>query len=281
MELSFFRADGDVLVPLTLARSLWSPHQMHGVAVSGALARAAERQLEELGHDHLRPARFTVDLFRPATMDPCTFTTSVVREGPRICLVDVTLLQDGRPVARAGAVFLKPTESASGEVWSPSERPCPPPLALAPVTAEPHVPFIRSDADWSQDFGGHQNSDRKQTWQTGVPVVLGEPATPFQAAAGVADATSMITNWGTKGIEYINTDITLTLARLPTGTQIGLLAADRVEQDGIAVCTATVFDRSGPLGTAVVTALANARRQVDLSGVEYSDDGRRRTSPGV
>lgn len=30
MGLSFFRADGDVLVPLTLARSLWSPHQMHG-----------------------------------------------------------------------------------------------------------------------------------------------------------------------------------------------------------------------------------------------------------
>jgi hypothetical protein len=43
--------------------------------------------------------------------------------------------------------------------------------------------------------------------------------------------------------------------------------------------TAAVFDRSGPLGTAVVTSLANAKRVVDLGGVEYTDDGeRRRTS---
>ena len=145
MTLSFFTTSGDGLVPADLARSLWSENQMHGVAVSGALARAAERCVIELGRgDDLRPARHTVDLFRPATMDPCRTTTRVVREGRRLCLVDATLEQDGQTVARASALFLK----------------------------------------------------------------VGDPA------------TSMVMNWGSNCIEYINTDITLTLARLPVGREI-------------------------------------------------------------
>jgi hypothetical protein len=87
----------------------------------------------------------------------------------------------------------------------------------------------------------------------------------------------MVTNWGSRGVEHINTDITMTLAREPEGVEIGLLATDRVEHDGIAVGTAAVFDRRGPLGTVIVAALANARRTVDLGSVTYTDDGRRET----
>ena len=54
-----------------------------------------------------------------------------------------------------------------------------------------------------------------------------------------------------------------------------VLATDRVEHDGIAVGTAAMFDRTGPLGTVIIAALANARRTVDLGSVTYSDDGRR------
>jgi len=96
----------------------------------------------------------------------------------------------------------------------------------------------------------------------------------------MADGASLVTNWGDKGVEYINTDITLTLARLPEGLEIGLAAVDRVEHDGIAVGTAAVFDRSGTLGTAVVTSLVNAHRTVDFEGVEYTDSGERRTTKG-
>ena len=37
-EFALFRAEGDVLVPQDIARSLWREDQMHGVATSGALA---------------------------------------------------------------------------------------------------------------------------------------------------------------------------------------------------------------------------------------------------
>ena len=274
-QIAFFTHQGDTLVPTQLACSMWSDDQMHGVALSGALARAAEACLATAGRADLRPARWTVDLFKPARMVPCLFATEVVREGSRICLVDVTMTQEGRRVARASATFLKPTESAPGEVWSPDDYPTPPPLEIAPITDNPRVPFFHSSVGWSQNFTEHQNADRKASWNSGIPVVAGESFTGFQAAAAAADGCSMLTNWGTNGVEYINTDIALTLAREPVGIEIGLAATDRVERDGISVGTATMFDREGPLGTVIVAALANVRRTVDFAQVEYTDDGRR------
>ena len=280
-EIAFFSHQGDTLVPTPLACSMWSDDQMHGVALSGALARAAEACLATAGRTDLRPARWTVDLFKAARMLPCSFATEVVREGSRICLVDVTMTQEGRRVARASATFLKPSEAAPGAVWSPDDHPQPPPLEVAPPTTEPRVPFFYSPAaGWSQNFTEHQNDDRKASWNSGIPVVAGEPFTAFQAAAAAADGGSMVTNWGTHGVEYINTDIALTLAREPVGIEIGLAATDRVEHDGIAVGTATMFDREGPLGTVIVAALANARRTVNFAHVEYTDDGERRTTSG-
>jgi hypothetical protein len=273
--IGYFVRDGDLLLPQPPACSMWSDDQLHGVALSGALARAAERQLDEVGRPDLIPARWTVDLFKPARMRPAKFNTEVVREGRRICLVDVTMTQDGQRVARASATFLKPTEAAPGVVWEPHERPAPPPEELAPPTTVAHVPFFRSAAEWSQNFTEHQNAGRKASWNSSFPVVVNEPLTGFQAAAAIADGGSMVTNWGTGGVEYINTDIAMTLARRPAGTEIGLLATDRVERDGIAVGTATIFDREGPLGSVITASLANARRTVDLGGVTYTDDGRR------
>jgi hypothetical protein len=268
-ELGWFRRDGATYHPLPLAQSMWSTRQLHGVAVSGLLARTLEEAVHGLGRAEMVPARYHVDLFRPARMEPTTATATVVREGRRLILVDAVVEQGETRVARATATFLLPTENAPGEVWSAADRPVPPPLEVAPVTDEPHVPFFTSEKPWSDNFGEHHNSGRHQTWHVAVPVVLDEPVTPFQAAASIADNTSMVTNWGSEGIQYINTDIDLVLARRPAGIALGLRALDHLATDGIAVGTAEVYDRQGPLGTATVTCLANARRSLDFTEFPY------------
>jgi hypothetical protein len=273
-EYALFRSEGDVLVPQDIARSLWRDDQMHGVATSGALARELERAVTALGRDDLRPARYTVDLFRAPSMSPCTLRSRVVREGSRLCLVDAFLEQDGQAVARAGAIFLVPSTNPTGAVWSSGESPSPPPLEIAAVSEKPRVPIFSSDeAGWSQVFAEHQNGSRKKTWQTALPVVLGEKPSPFQSVAGIADATSMVMNWGSAGVEYINTDINLALSRLPVSMEIGLAARERFAHDGIAVGTAVVFDREGPIGTSTVTSLANARRTVDFTEHDFGQEG--------
>jgi hypothetical protein len=229
----------------------------------------------ETGRKDLRPARYTVDLFRAARMQPCHVRTVVVREGRRLCLIDAVIEQGGEPVARASGLFLQPSEPAPGEVWEPGTHVDPPPLELAPVSDDPRVPLFSSERiGWSTSFAEHQNGDRKMTWQTGMPVIPEEKPSPFVAVASVADAASMVTNWGSNGVEQINTDITLTLARLPVSLEIGLAAVDRVSNEGIAVGTAAVFDREGILGAAVVSSIANAKRTVDFGVHDFSNDPR-------
>lgn len=277
MGFSFFTRhpdDTELAVPEPVACSLWNDDQMHGVALSGLLSRRLERTVVELGRDDVRPARYTVDLFRAARMQPCTTRATVVRDSPRLCLVDAVVEQDGVTVARASGLFLKATEPAGGEVWEPNDAPQPPPEDLAPVSDEPRVPLFASDGKWTDDFGDHQNAGRKTTWQSAVPVFGDEELSTFVAVASIADATSMVTNWGSNGVEQINTDITLTLGRLPISREVGLHAIDRVSADGIAVGTAVVFDRVGRVGTAVVTSIANSRRTVDFEVHDFADDPR-------
>jgi hypothetical protein len=271
-EFALFRADGELLIPQDVARSLWKHDQMHGVATSGALARAAEHAVIAAGRADLCPARFTVDLFRAPSMGPCHLTTIVVREGSRLMLVESTLYQENEARARSIALFLAASESPAGRVWTAADVPQPPPLDLAPVTDQPRVPFFFSEQiGWSQNFAEHQNADRKMTWQSPIPVVVGEKTTPFQGLAGAADSTSMVCNWGEQGVQYINTDVNLSISRLPVSHEIGLAALTWHAHEGIAVGSATVFDRQGPFGTSMVTSLANARRSVDFTKYAFGD----------
>lgn len=271
--------DGDVFAPLPLAKAAWKDDQVHGVAISGLIARAIENEVAAAGRTDLVPARYQLDMFRPARMAPTTASVRVVRDGPRLMLLDAVVEQDGETVARAGATFLAPASSPSGAVWTPdaSARPTPPPDDMLPPQGEQHVPFFSSEKGWSDDFGDHQNGGRHQTWQTAVPIVHGEPCTPFQAVASVADATSMVTNWGAAGVEYINTDVGLALSRLPDDARLGLRATDHLATDGVAVGVAEVYDEHGVFGVATVTAVANTRRTVDFTDEKWVDP----SSPGV
>lgn len=273
-EFALFRADrDDLLIPLDVARSLWKHDQMHGVATCGALARTAENAVVTAGRVDLQPARFTVDLFRAPSMQACELRSTVVREGARLMLVESTLSQAGEPRARAIALFLKASENPGGSVWTSPDVPQPPPIDVAPVTDQPRVPFFLSDGErgWSQNFAEHQNGARKVTWQSAIPIVAGEKSSPFQGLAGAADSTSMVCNWGDQGVQYINTDVNLSISRVPVSQEIGLAALSWHAHDGIAVGTAIVFDREGPIGTSTVTSLANARRSVDFTQYEFDE----------
>lgn len=270
---AWFTRNGAVFSPRPLARSLWSDNQIHGVAVAGLLAKAMEETAVGLGRAELVPARFHVDLFRAARMVDSTATATVVREGPRLLLLDAVFEQGERRVARASAIFLQPTENPTGLVWSaePADRPAPPEPEVLPFDDDDHhhVPFFASDKPWSNNFTEHQNAGRHAMWNTAMPIVYGEAITPFQAVASIADNTSMVTNWGSGGVEYINTDISLALTRRPAGVAIGVRSLDHLAADGIAVGCAEVFDRAGMLGIVTVSCLANTRRTVDFTQSEY------------
>ncbi|MBF6327802.1 thioesterase family protein [Nocardia transvalensis] len=240
---------------------------MVGPALCGVLARALEN-----GHggDGFAPVRLTVDLFKPARMRRLSVSTTRVREGTRIRLADAVVIQDETPVARASAIFLRPSQQPPGTIWTRDRKPMPPPLELAPPQARPDAPLWNSDAsaEWTRRVSDHENASRKRCWQHPLPLIAGEEPSPFVTVAMAAEQTSMVTNWGDAGIGFINTDLTVALSRLPVDSWIGLEADNHLSENGIAVGTTTLFDRHGPFGTAMTTALANAARQITAARLD-------------
>lgn len=266
--VAFFTLVDDHYVATEMSVSPWSPNQLGGTAVCGLLARELEWHCP--GDDFI-PARFTVDLFRPVLNEPIRLYSEVVRDGRRVRVIDAAIIQQDQVRARATVMYVAAGDQPPGQVWQATRHL---PQPDEPLTAPEGSPplFKSGDLAWTGDFASGQNSERKSAWHNLPALVEGEPISPFQRAAFVGDATNLVCNWGTEGVGYINSDLTVTLARLPEGPELGILAQDQVAADGIAIATATIYDRTGPLGTCVVTGISNARRQVDLAAFAEAQD---------
>ena len=256
---AFFTPDGDSFIPSTMARGPWGS-TIGGNFVGGILGHVVESAVEDR---ELQPARLTVDLLRPAAMAPLRGRTSIVRQGRRLTLVEAELLQQDTVVARATGLFLRRGEQPSGEIWtSPLAMP---PVPPAPAKLAAGVPLLIWAYGRNPDVAGRifdlaewQHDGPKFVWvRDMVPLIEGVPTTPFTRASMAGDVASSLTHYGTTGLHYINADYTLTLSRLPEGTDIGLAALTHSGHDGIATGTAALFDTRGQIGTATATTLAN------------------------
>ena len=254
----------------TIARSHWSADQVGGYAVCAMLAH----ELEPHCPHGFVPVRLGVEMFSPVPASGFSVTTSMVRAGNRIVVADAVAWEGDREVTRASATFLRVSEDPPGVAWERQRVPEPPPLELHPETAGPFVPWFASDDHWSESMGVLQDPGRKRMWQNGIPVLDGTGPSPFERAAMIADAASMVTHWGSEGVGFINCDVQLALCRLPEETGIGIEADRQASHAGISFGVATVYDRLGVIGSVHISALANARRQVDFSDVgPYRADG--------
>lgn len=252
----FFAEAGGAFHPTESALSRWGNDSLNGPAIVGLAARVLER---EYGIDGFLPTRLTADLFKAARRVPTEVRFRLVRDGRRIRNSECDVIQDGTVVARAGMVQYRRSEPPPGEEWVAAAAF----TAPAGVTGAAYV-IGSDDAGWSDAGSEHQNTARKRVYHRTIDVVEGERASPFVRAVVAAEATSLVTNLGTRGIGYINGDLTVGLSRLPAGDYIGVQADSHWCSDGVAVGAATLFDDVGPFGTAMVTAIANPAAQIDF-----------------
>jgi hypothetical protein len=260
---AYFLRDGAAFAPTTMARGPWGS-SISGNFVGGIFGHVIERSVVvDAGEPDLQPARLTVDLLRPAAMAPVRVSTSIVRRGRRLVLVEAEMTQSDTVVAKASALFLRTGEQPPGAVWTS-------PVTMPPVPPEPDigldtVPMViwaygkdPNVAGPSFDLTEWQHDGPKFVWLRDIkPLIDGEPMTPFTRAAMAGDVASSLTHYGTDGLSFINADYTLALSRLPEGPDIGLAALTHSSHGGVATGTAAMFDRRGPVGTATATALGN------------------------
>jgi hypothetical protein len=256
-SLAFFVADGDAFTPTSWARGPWG-QTISGNYVGGLLGHVIER---DAGDPDLQPARLTVDLFRPAALAvPVRVDTAVVREGRRLKLVDAVMTQSGTVVARAHALFLRRGDQPPGDRFTTT-------VTMPPVPSTNGMPDDIPTLMWTYGKDGDTPSLGLDAWTHDGPkfiwtlergqIVAGAGLTPFTRAALAGDVASSLTHFGADGLPFINADYTLALSRLPVGPYLGLAALTHDSAAGVGTGTAVVVDASGPLGTAMATALAN------------------------
>jgi hypothetical protein len=252
---TFLTRVGDAYVPTASAIGPWGPATVSGLVIAGLVGHGAERAA---GDDDFIGTRLTVDMVRMAVMGELRVEAEILREGRRLRMVDVTITQDGRNVAHGRGIFARRAENPPGTVWAP-EVVMPPPPAPERTPAFGPKPYFGPEARPARDFEAWRDTaNAKYVWyDCDASLVAGEPMSPFVRAAAVADVGNPLTNWGSEGLQFVNSDVTLLLSRLPEGTMLGMAARDRQEADGVAVGSAVMFDASGAVGLATVTALAS------------------------
>jgi Thioesterase-like superfamily len=256
---AYFLPDGAEFGPTALANGPWG-QTISGHVVGGLLGHVIDR---DAGDPDLQPARLTVDLLRPAAMAPLTARTDVIRNGRRLRLIQAELSQAGTVVARASALLLRRGDQPPGDVWSGAAAMPPPPEELGrPLEGGSMMVWTygrsMDAAGPGFDLTEWEHDGPKFVWvREPNALVEGHPMTPFTRAAMAGDVASSLTHYGTAGLQYINADYTLTLSRLPVGPDIGLAALTQSSDGGVAAGSAAIFDRTGPIGAATVTALAN------------------------
>ena len=248
----FAPGDDGTLVPAPSAHSPWGDHMLHGRLLAALAGRAVE---QEAAAEGLRPVRLTADLFRAAPMEPVRVATEVVRDGRRVRTAQVVVTCAGREVVRAAALLLRAGPQPPGRVWEPEPWSVPGPDRLEPMAPEAQD---RSFLDLRPlTEGGFSAVVQKRLWVREVqPLVAGEEPSPFVRAVAAADLANPFSNSGDAGLAFINSDLTVYLARLPVGEWIGLEVAGRTGADGISVARCDLYDTVGGIGHCAVGSVA-------------------------
>lgn len=249
-------------VPSAHARGPWDAGSQHGGAPAALMARAVER-LEAPGPMLL--ARLTVEYLGAVPLAPLEVEAEIVRPGKRLQLAEVTVSAEGREVCRARAVRLRrepvpvPADAVPGPRIAPPDD----------VTPETMPRFHHDEAEGFAATAMELRFVTGRFAETGPgtawfrlrrPLVDGEAPTPSQRVVAAADFGNGI------GAEllfathlFVNTDLTVHLAREPVGEWIGVEAVTEHGPEGTALASSVLHDMSGPLGRAAQSLYVASR----------------------
>ena len=260
---ALFERHGNHFLPSEFTRGGWSDDAQHGGPPAGLLARAIENHRVDAP---MALVRLTVDLVRPVPLAPITVSSSFIRSGRRVQLLEATLEADGLEVARATGLRIRTTELDLPELpeidWRQPPGPdagVDPDLGKWAVPKTDKVRFHAHAIEIRSIEGSFERAGPGTAWFRLLrPLVAGEAPTMVQRIATISDmgnATSQMMS----PTEYlwINPDITLYLHRPSAGEWIGLKSVAFPRREGLGVSDSLVFDRDGPLGRIVQAQLVD------------------------
>lgn len=245
-----------------LARGPWDARAQHGGAPCGLLAHLAESAVEGEGW---QLARLTVELVRPVPLG--ALDASVAAEtGRTTSRVEVVLLAQGKPVAKAHALLIRAQPLVlPDDLVQPRVAPLRPPGDCTSALRIPGLPDVRSFYYTAMEgrvaAGTPGAPGPGAAWlRLRVPLVAGLPNSPAMRTAAAADFGNGL-SWVLPAdrFNFANADISLNIARQPSGEWIGLDSSTTIFANGRGCTVTQLHDEAGPFGMATQTLLIAAR----------------------
>ncbi|MEX1281480.1 MAG: thioesterase family protein [Acidimicrobiia bacterium] len=246
---------GDLVESTRLSAAEWYSDGQHGGVVSALMARAIE-QTPSL--TDMAIARLTVELFRVVPVTTLEVVVEVVREGKRIQTTEVRLFDGGTELARALGQRLRVTDLDLPE--AAGEPPHYPDDAkhfteVMPFRSDGPITFGRRGVGIQEVEGSFRAPGPATTWLTMlVPLVDGEETTGTQRAIVLGDFVNGMSRVAQPNEwVFMNSDLSVNLAREPVGDWVGVAADSVWQRTGRGIATGRLYDRGGEVGRATQT----------------------------
>ena len=253
-DAAFFQIDNDQFVGNGAARGPWTADACHAGPVAAVIARALERVAPEK-----QLTRLTISFRRPIPMSGFRVKAEVERNGRSTTTATATLRnEDDRVCAIASSLHLAvhsypDLPSASVPATSFSEATSGNFIFERAVHG---LPFFNSGIEVAYPPGETSDPGPTTLWMRTIPIIENETPSPFQSLCPIADCGNAISrNANFTDVSFVNADLTIAVYRLPESDWIASQAISFWQSTGIGVSQATLFDKSGSVGTALQTIL--------------------------
>jgi hypothetical protein len=259
---AFYVAQADGAFEATeLTRGPWDEHSQHAGPPSALLGRALDRTG---GIEPAQLVRVTYEILGPIPIGRLDVETAVTRPGRRVEMVEGSMAVAGKTVVRARGWRIRTTT-----VELDRESPEPPRL---PGPGEGEVKdFFPTGASVGYHTamevrfldGGFTEPGPAKAWmRMKVPLIEGEEIEPRDRVLVSADSGNGVSApLDYRRFLFINTDLSVTLRRLPRGEWVGLDAVTYAEPHGVGVSDAMLHDEEGMIGRASQSLLVAERER--------------------
>jgi hypothetical protein len=255
----YVAAGGDAFEATELTRGPWDPHSQHAGPPSALLGRALDRA------GALDPAllvRVTYEILAPIPIGRLDVEAAVTRPGRRVEMVEGSISVEGKAVVRARGWRIR---TAEVELDRSSDEP---PRLPGPGEGElkdffPTGSSTGYHAAMEVRFleGGFTEPGPAKAWmRMQVPLIEGEEIEPRDRVLVSADSGNGVSApLDYRRFLFINTDLSVTLRRLPRGDWVGLDAVTYAEPHGVGISDTMLHDEQGMIGRASQSLLVAER----------------------
>jgi hypothetical protein len=233
-------------------RGPWDAAAQHAGPPAALLGRAVERAAPT----DMRVARLTYDIARPIPIGELRVTSTVMRAGRTVMIVEAA----AEPYVRCTALLIRAAPAAAPEV-APATV-----LRLSDAEPKPFFP-VAYDVGYHTAMevrfaeGSFMEPGPATAWmRMRVPLVEGEEPSPLVRVLAAADSGNGVSNvLDFQRYLFINADLTVHLVRYPVGEWVCLRAATSIDGVGVGLADTALHDERGQIGRGAQSLVVRAR----------------------